>query len=185
MSTDSVREAREMIGLHNIHRQCQSSSTMSTDSVRDPQSLVGLHNVHRLCQRSSTMSTDSVRDPRGLVRLHNVHRQCQRSSRSDRLPHDSCQNNEWESVQMCNRSLPDNDRVLPVHHVKGTTPDLIRTKYDVRGFIPLFRDDPHYTTHHHPARQNCSDVSFFLPSYRQKSMWCARSGQIQKVSMCW
>ena len=168
-----------MIGLHNIHRQCQSSSTMSTDSVRDPQSLVGLHNVHRLCQRSSTMSTDSVRDPRGLVRLHNVHRQCQRSSRSDRLPHDSCQNNEWESVQMCNRSLPDNERVLPVHHVKGTTPDLIWTSMAYADLFPFST-----TTHRHPAHQNCSDVSFFLPSYRQKSIWCARSGQIQKVSMC-
>ena len=170
--------------FHNVHRQCQRS-TKSGRPPQCPQTVSEiLYNVHRLCQRSSTMSTDSVRDPRGLVRLHNVHRQCQRSSRSDRLPHDSCQNNEWESVQMCNRSLPDNERVLPVHHVKGTTPDLIRTKYDVRGFIPLFHDDPHYTTHHHPARQNCSDVSFFLPSYRQKSMWCARSGQIQKVSMC-
>ena len=127
------------------------------------------HNVHRQCQRSSTKSDrpphDNVRDPRGLVGLHNVHRQCQRSTRSDRPPHDSCQchNNEWGSVQVCNRSLPDNERVLPVHHVKGTTPDLIRTNCGVRGFIPHCHDDPHYTTHRHPARQNCSDVSFFPP----------------------
>ena len=173
--------------FHNVHRQCQRSTKSNRpphDNVRDPRGLVGLHNVHRQCQRStrsdrpphdscqrsSTMSTDSVRDPRGLVGLHNAHRQCQRSTRSDRPPHDSCQchNNEWGSVQVCNRSLPDNERVLPVHHVKGTTPDLIRTKCGVRGFIPLYHDDPHYTTHRHPERQNCSDVSFFPPKLSPK-----------------